>query len=293
MLSTHKTYDVRRPIFASFAGFLIGLLGGLIGLGGAEFRLPVLLTVFALLAHRAVRFNLLVSLVTLVFAALTRLGVETEFDPTQYVHVTLSMIAGGTLAAWIGAGVLSRIPQRQLMLAICLLLILISLVLMAEAFMTTGVSVALSPEPSVRIVAGLMAGIFVGAVSSALGVAGGEFIIPILILLFGADVKTAGTLSLFISLPIVLVGVARHVLNGHYRSRDVLVHLVLPMSVGSVAGAIVGGLLSSVAPIELLKAVLAIVLASSAVKLWMKNRSDVPSRHSGQTRRGPDPNSPT
>ena len=115
---------------------------------------------------------------------------------------------------------------------------------------------------------GLVAGLFVGAVSSLLGVAGGEFIIPILIFIFGADIKTAGTLSLLISLPVVAVGVAKHRLTGHYRSREVMTYLVLPMSAGSVIGAIVGGFLSSATPTNALKIVLAVVLATSAFKLW-------------------------
>jgi len=36
------------------AGVAIGLLGGLIGLGGAEFRLPLLIGLFGFVALRAV-----------------------------------------------------------------------------------------------------------------------------------------------------------------------------------------------------------------------------------------------
>lgn len=43
----------------------IGLLGGLIGLGGAEFRLPVLAGPLGYAARRAVPLNLAVSLITL------------------------------------------------------------------------------------------------------------------------------------------------------------------------------------------------------------------------------------
>jgi hypothetical protein len=40
----------------------VALLGDLIGLGGAEFRLPLLIAVVALYPHRAIRINLLISL---------------------------------------------------------------------------------------------------------------------------------------------------------------------------------------------------------------------------------------
>jgi hypothetical protein len=42
-----------------------------------------------------------------------------------------------------------------------------------------------------------------------LGVAGGEFLIPTFVLLFGADIKLATSLSLAVSLPTMLVGGGR------------------------------------------------------------------------------------
>jgi hypothetical protein len=44
----------------------------------------------------------------------------------------------------------------------------------------------------------------------AVSALGAEFIIPILILVFGADIRTAGMASVLISVPVVLTGVGRH-----------------------------------------------------------------------------------
>ena len=104
-----------------------------------------------------------------------------------------------------------------------------------------------------------------------LGVAGGEFIIPILIFVFGADIRTAGTASVLISLPIVLTGVTRHWLTGHYRSQSLLTYLVLPMAVGSCIGAAAGGYLAIWAPTDALRLTLALVLAVSSAKLLRKH----------------------
>ena len=60
-----RLYSFRRPLAAFFAGAAVAVLGGLIGLGGAEFRLPLLIAVFERHPQRAVRINLLVSLPTL------------------------------------------------------------------------------------------------------------------------------------------------------------------------------------------------------------------------------------
>jgi uncharacterized membrane protein YfcA len=177
------------------------------------------------------------------------------------------MITGGIISAWIGAGLLARIPASRLMMIISALLLVVAALLIAEATYKGTALLSLHHDPLLRPSVGLLAGLFVGAISSLLGVAGGEFIIPILIFIFGADIKTAGTLSLLVSLPVVAVGVAKHYLTGHYRSRDVLIFLVLPMSVGSVIGAVVGGFLSNAVPIDALKIFLALILASSAIKL--------------------------
>ena len=70
-----------------------------------------------------------------------------------------------------------------------------------------------------RLVAGVLFGLAIGLVSSLLGVAGGELIIPTMVFAFGADIKTAGTASLLISLPTVAVGVLRYA-GGGLRDRD-------------------------------------------------------------------------
>ena len=121
--------------------------------------------------------------------------------------------------------------------------------------------------------AAVVAGLLVGAISSLLGVAGGEFIIPILIFGFGADIRAAGTASVLISIPVVLTGVARHWLTGHYRSQSLLLYLVLPMATGSGVGAMIGGYLAGWAPTDALRMVLAAILAISAVKLWTNGHS--------------------
>lgn len=265
-----RQYSIRRPVLAFITGALVGTIGGLIGLGGAEFRLPVLITIFALYPHRAVRFNLLVSLVTLAFAAATRMNLNSGFAVSAYADVVASMVGGGVVAAWFGAGALTRVPADVLMKIIAALMLVIAAMLVAEATNAGGTQFTLPDIGIIRAGAGLLAGLLVGAVSSLLGVAGGEFIIPILIFIFGADIKIAGTLSLLISLPVVAVGVAKHRLTGHYHSRDVLNHLVLPMSLGSIIGAMTGGYLSASAPTSALKLLLGAILAASAIKLARK-----------------------
>lgn len=271
MIASEKSYPIRRPLAAAAAGAAVAILGGLIGLGGAEFRLPLLIAVFALYAHRAIRINLLISLATLAMSAVARVGFLPATNVSDFRVEIAGMLIGGIAAAWLGAGYLKHIPKGRIMGIIAVLLLATAALLAAET-MLSGRTMALMAHDSYWIApVAVLAGLVVGAISSLLGVAGGEFIIPILIFLFGADVRTAGTASVLISIPVVVTGVLRHWLTGHYRSHSMLQHLVLPMCIGSIVGAVVGGYIAAWAPTDTLRLVLAAVLALSAFKLWSKH----------------------
>ena len=105
-----------------------------------------------------------------------------------------------------------------------------------------------------------------GLISSLLGVAGGELILPTLV--FGAGIKTADTASLLISLPTVAVGVLRHRRLSSFTERGDLTQTVAPMGLGSVVGAVAGGLFVGVVPATALKFVLGMILIVSAVRIF-------------------------
>ena len=71
-------------------------------------------------------------------------------------------------------------------------------------------SAAAPGDGTVVVAAGLVAGLGIGMVAALLGVAGGELLIPTIVILFGMDVKVAGSLSLCVSLPTMIVGFARY-----------------------------------------------------------------------------------
>lgn len=270
MISSERLYPIRRPLAAAFAGAAVAMLGGLIGLGGAEFRLPILIAIFALYPHRAVRINLLISLATLAMSAVARFGFLHTVSLADHSVEIFGMLAGGIIAAWFGAALLSRIPQTRIVGVIAVLLLTTAGLLAAETVFSGTAWTALAHDSPWRGAVAVIAGLLVGAVSSLLGVAGGEFIIPLLIFIFGADIRTAGTASVLISIPVVITGVARHWLTGHYRSPSMFQNLILPMALGSLVGAVAGGYLAAWAPADALRVVLAAILAVSALKLWTK-----------------------
>jgi uncharacterized membrane protein YfcA len=101
-----------------------------------------------------------------------------------------------------------------------------------------------------------------------MGVAGGELLIPTLILLFGVDVKLAGSLSLFVSLPTMLVGFARYSRDSTFAVLSRNRRFVLVMAVGSIVGTFFGAMLLGIVGATFLLPLLAAILVISSFKVW-------------------------
>src|SRR5215204_5822523 len=188
----------------------IGGLGGLIGLGGGEFRLPVLMYGIGYDARTAVPLNLLISLVTLAFALAVRSGAVALDAVVPFMPAMLGLLAGGMVSAFYGTRLVRHLSDRRLVRLIAALLGALGVLLIGEAFLPFQSGDLLPASAAAHFGAGAAIGIGVGLVSSVLGVAGGELLIPALVLIFGADIKTAGSASILISLGIVATGLWRY-----------------------------------------------------------------------------------
>lgn len=257
--------SLRQATPAFGAGTVIGALGGLIGLGGAEFRLPLLLGLFRFRALEAVILNKAMSLIVVATAlpfraATVPLAVVLASWPT-----ILNLLAGSLLGAWLGAGWATRLSSRGLYRVIAVLLALIAAALLF-GHGTHVVGALVTGEA--QIAAGVAAGFVIGVIASLLGVAGGELLIPTLVLLFGADVKLAGSLSLAVSLPTMVVGFARYSRDRSFKVLAANKMFVSVMAAGSVLGTFIGGQLLGLVPDYVLLPVLAAILSISALKVW-------------------------
>ncbi|RTL50086.1 MAG: sulfite exporter TauE/SafE family protein [Bradyrhizobiaceae bacterium] len=246
-------------------GALIGLLGGLIGLGGAEFRLPVLIGWFNFAPLAAIILNKAMSLVV-VASALPSRAATVPFSAIADNWLTVvNLLAGSLLGAWIGAGWAIKLASKTLYRIIAGLLVFIAVVLLLGHDVTGGTALLTGPA---QIVAGVVAGFLIGVVAALLGVAGGELLIPTLVLLFGCDIKLAGSLSLAVSLPTMLVGFARYSRDRSFTVLGQNLGFVVAMALGSVAGSFIGGRLLGIVPNSVLLPLLAVILLLSAIKVW-------------------------
>ncbi|MER5865930.1 sulfite exporter TauE/SafE family protein [Kitasatospora sp. NPDC002040] len=254
-----------HPVPVVFAaGAAIGVLGGMIGLGGAEFRLPLLIGLFGFAALSAVILNKAMSLVVVLTALPARLAAVPASQVAAHWPAAVNLLAGSLLGAWAGASWAVRMRSATLYKVLAALM-----VLMAAALVLTHTADldGLSLPPWARIPSGVVAGFGIGVVAAIMGVAGGELLIPTIVLLFAVDIKTAGSLSLLVSLPTMLVAFARYSRDGSFAVLRANVRFTAVMAAGSIAGAVLGGLLLGVFPDVVLIPALAVILLVSAVKL--------------------------
>jgi uncharacterized protein len=259
---------VSRITLNALVGLLVGIVGGLIGLGGAELRLPYLVGVLGLTSHRAVPVNLVISLLTILAAVPTRLLALPAVNLAPFLAETIAIATGAVVAAWIGAGWLKALSRPTLARLIFVLLVILGIGLLVEAGLSLESDGPFPSPLSVRVIAGLLFGFLIGAISSVLGVEGGEVIIPTLVFGYGVPIKAAGSLSMLISLPTVLAGMMRHASMGAFVDRSVMRQVVMPMALPSALGAVVGGVIASYVPGGLIKAPLGALLVWSAWKVF-------------------------
>ncbi len=244
----------------------IGGLAGLIGLGGGEFRLPVLMHVIGFDARSAVPVNLMVSLVTLAFALVARSPMMSPFDVIAFWPAVLGLVAGGMVSAFWGAGLVRALSGPRLIQIIAILLGALSALLLAEAVWPFQGDGLIPADTTLALAIGVALGLGIGLVSSLLGVAGGELLIPTMMFVFGADIRTAGTASILISLCLISTGLLRHWHLGTLPMGRGAQRMVTAMSGGSVIGAGLGALAVTMAPVGALKLLLGMVLIAAAAK---------------------------
>lgn len=247
------------------SGALVGSLGGLIGLGGAEFRLPLLIGLFRFAALEAVILNKAMSLVVVATALPFRAATVPFGSITAHWPIVVNLLAGSLLGAWFGAGWATRLNSETLYRVMAVLLVAIAGVLVF-GHDARSAQPLLTGTP--QLAAGVVAGFAIGVVASLLGVAGGELLIPTLVLLFGADIKLAGSLSLAVSLPTMLVGFTRYSRDQSFSVLGRNRGFILLMAAGSIVGTFIGGKLLGVVPSGILLPLLALILLISAVKVW-------------------------
>jgi uncharacterized membrane protein YfcA len=246
------------------SGIGIGAAAGLIGVGGGEFRIPVLLHLLRLPVKEAAGANTVIGFFVVVLSVIRRWGQQ----PMSSDDITtgLVMAAFSVVGAVIGARQAHRLSTPLLKRIICLYLLAVGVWMVVEGLAQVEQTL-IDPRGWIRWTLAAVVGFLIAAASGALGVAGGEMRIPALIYLFAMPVKVAGTVSLIASIPTVAAGAAAYRRLGHLPNRVLILSLL--MGAGSLIGVLIGASLLPYVDKHTLNALLGAILLVATVCLTM------------------------
>ncbi len=231
--------------------FFIAVLFSLLGLGGAIIYTPLLYwSGLPLLA--AIPVALLLNMITTASSAITYQRLRL-ID----IRIALPIILTSIPGAYVGSKLARIIDMQLLILFLSVIIIFAGLRILFFQIKSTSI---ISPDK--RILAGAIAGFFISAVSSLVGIGGGTFIMPLL-LLFGLETKKAVGTSAFIVTFISLSGFLSHMSQG---GQNIDMNVLLFAGLAAFAGAQAGSRLifkrTSPRSIEILFALVILLVGS-------------------------------
>ena len=253
----------RNKVAASIGyGSVIGLLAGLVGLGGAEERMPFILYYLRLSLEDMITANLLISFAVsgFNFAVRIRAGVWSG----DALFPALAMIVGSIPGAYVGASLSHRVSQRALKAFISIVLSIV-IARVVYGLLIGGAASTQSGVSTLELVISVLGGLGIGIISGACGVAGGEYRIPVLTYLIGLPLKIAGTTSQLVSLPTIAVALWRHRRLGFITKPSLTTAAIL--GIPSVIGAGLTGLLVAGLATSYIEVVFILLLAYTVVRL--------------------------
>jgi uncharacterized membrane protein YfcA len=209
-------------------GLVVGFFSGLFGVGGGIVLVPLLIVVVGFAQRRASGTSLAAVLPTAITGMIA-----------YAAHGSVDWIAGGLLAAGaivgslIGTWLLHRIRQAILRWIFVAFLLIVAVRMF---FLVPDRSVALEFSPWI-IVGLVVVGIVTGILSGLLGIGGGVFVVPALMLGFGVGDLVAKGTSLLMMIPTAVTGTIANVRRGHtdLMAAAIVGGLSIPASIGGAA----------------------------------------------------------
>ena len=261
-IDTIRPLTVRTAAIAVTSGFVTGAAAGLIGVGGGEFRIPVLVQLLGYPLKLAGGVNLVIGLFTVLLGVFRRFGQHawTHDDLVLMAIMSCVSVAGTALGA-LGR---RRLPPRPLKWFVCLYLTAVGLWMLYETVAHVKHTLVEVTGAWRWLLAGAVA-FAIAVVSGVLGVAGGEMRIPALLYLFAVPIKEAGTLSLMVSVPTVAAGAVTDRLMG--RIPNVMLIVAIFMGVASAVGVLIGAALVPYTDPQVIKGLLGLILVLATVRL--------------------------
>ena len=221
-----STHTVRVVLVGLVAGFLSGLFG----VGGGILIVPALVLLLGF-TQRLAHGTSLAAVLPIAIASLTSYAVEDKVDWKVGALLAVGAVAG----AVIGTHILHRLPHDMLAIIFAVLLVATAVRLLFD-HSDAGGRGDLHPLTIVSLV---IVGLITGVLAGLLGVGGGIFVVPAMVVGYGIPAAVAKGTSLAMIVPTSIVGTWRNRAN---RNVDLRVAVVLGLA--GVVSAFIGGKIS-------------------------------------------------
>ena len=253
----------------ALGGLMAGIMVGLTGMGGAAIVTPMLVLIFGVNPATAVSSDVVASAFMKPVGSLVHIRAKTvHWGLVKWLSV--GSIPGVLVGTWVFAKVLNTDEASDTIrtwiggvLVIALLAMIAKNIIGSRLQAKRGVQPLVGTDMPVKVVPTVLLGLGVGLIVGMTSVGSGSLIVTVLLLLYpllrpsvlvGTDITQA--------VPMLLAGAIAHAGLG-----DIDVAVVISLLVGQIPGVLIGTRLSSRYDGHLLRWLLMVVLAATALKL--------------------------
>ena len=196
----------RKLLETLAVGVVAGFLSGLFGVGGGILIVPALVLVLHV-SQRLAHGTSLASVLPISASGLIGFALEDSVD----WPVAAALVVGSMAGAVIGTHWLQVLSPRALARAFAVLLLISAVRLVLDQTEGEG----RGDLTVVLLVALVVLGLLTGSLAGLLGVGGGVFMVPAMIILFGIPAAVAKGTSLAVIIPTSIVATQRNLRNGN------------------------------------------------------------------------------
>ena len=256
--ATASAGDVRSPngqrvMKVVLVGLVAGFLSGLFGVGGGILIVPALVLLLGF-DQRLAHGTSLAAVLPIAISSLTSYALEDEVDWTFGALLAV----GAVMGAVIGTHILDRLPHDALAIAFAVLLAATAIRLLFDHSEGSG----RADLTAVSVVLVVFIGFLTGVLAGLLGVGGGIFVVPAMVVGFGIPAAMAKGTSLFMIVPTSIMGTWRNRKNGNV---DLRVAVILGLA--GVVSAFIAGKISVGMSEQLSNTLFAILLLIVAARM--------------------------
>jgi uncharacterized membrane protein YfcA len=228
--STEARPASSRVVRVVLVGLLAGFLSGRVGVGGGILIVPSLVLLLGF-SQRLAHGTSLAAVLPIAIASLTTYAFEDKVD----WKVGALLAVGAVVGAVVGTQLLRRLPHDTLAIAFAVLLVATAVRLLVD-HSDAGGRGALHPATVLTLI---VVGLITGVLAGLLGVGGGIFVVPAMVVGYGIPAAVAKGTSLAMIVPTSIMGTWRN-----RKNHNVDLRVAVTLGLAGVVSAFIGGKIS-------------------------------------------------